>query len=99
MKADERGRVVERKDVPLFDNAAFREAVINAFVHNKWVSGNEPMISVFSDRIEILSRGTIDPEQTVEGFLRVNLFRLIRNFQKFFFSFILVKKQEEEFRK
>ncbi len=68
LQADERNRIVERNEVPLFDNAAFREAVINAFVHNKWTSGNEPMISVFSDRIEILSRGTIDPEQTLEGF-------------------------------
>lgn len=68
IQADETNRVVERKDVPLFENAAFREAVINAFVHNLWVSGNEPMISVFSDRIEILSRGTIDGAQTMEGF-------------------------------
>lgn len=30
----------------------------------KWVEGNEPMISVFSDRIEILSRGTLAPAQT-----------------------------------
>lgn len=68
IQADESNRVVERKDVPLFENDAFREAVINAFVHNKWVSGNEPMITVFSDRIEILSRGSLAPEQTMEGF-------------------------------
>ena len=37
-----------RKEVPLFENDAFREAVINAFVHNKWVTENEPMITVFS---------------------------------------------------
>lgn len=68
IQADERDRVVERKEVPLFEDEAFREAVINAFVHNKWVSGNEPMITVFSDRIEILSRGSLAPEQTMEGF-------------------------------
>jgi len=68
IQADERNRVVERKDVPLFENDAFREAIINAFVHNKWVGGNEPMITIFSDRIEILSRGTLAPEQTMEGF-------------------------------
>ncbi len=33
-----------------------------------WVSENEPMISVFSNRIEILSRGTLPPSQTKEGF-------------------------------
>ena len=68
IRADETDRVMERKDVPLFDNKAFREAVINAVLHNRWVEGNEPMISVFSDRIEILSRGTIPPAQTKEGF-------------------------------
>ena len=68
IQADEDNRIVERKDVPLFDNDAFREAVINAVLHNYWVSGNEPMISVFSDRIEILSRGTLAPAQTMEGF-------------------------------
>ena len=68
IQTDERERVVERKEVPLFDNKAFREAVINAVLHNKWVEGNEPMISVFSDRMEILSRGTIPPVQTMEGF-------------------------------
>ena len=52
----------------MFDNKAFREAIINAVLHNLWVSGNEPMISVFSDRIEILSRGTLPPAQTMEGF-------------------------------
>lgn len=68
IQVDESDRVVERKDVPLFDNKAFREAIINAILHNKWVEGNEPMISVFSDRIEILSRGTLAPGQTMEGF-------------------------------
>ncbi len=68
IQADETERVVERKDVPFFDNKAFREAVINAVLHNLWVSGNEPMLSVFSDRIEILSRGTIPRGQTLEGF-------------------------------
>lgn len=68
IQADETDRVVERKDVSLFDNKAFREAIINAVLHNKWVEGNEPMISVFSDRIEILSRGSLAPTQTIEGF-------------------------------
>lgn len=67
-QADERNRKVERKEVPLFNAEAFREAIINAFVHNSWVSGNAPMITVFSDRIEILSRGTLPPGQTTEGF-------------------------------
>lgn len=68
IQADERNRVVERKEVPLFDSSAFREAVINAVLHNRWVDRLEPMITVFSDRIEILSRGRINPPQTLNGF-------------------------------
>lgn len=67
-QADEEGRVLERKEVLLFDNDAYREAIINAFLHNQWTSGNEPMISVFSNRIEILSRGPLPTLQTMEGF-------------------------------
>ena len=67
-QADERERKVERKEVSLFNTEVFREAIINAFVHNQWITGNAPMITVFSDRIEILSRGTIPPGQTMEGF-------------------------------
>ena len=70
IQADERNRLVERKDVPLFDTKAFNEAIINSVLHNKWVDENEPMISVFSNRIEILSRGALAPTQTLEGFLR-----------------------------
>ena len=68
MQADERDRLVERKEVPLFNQDVFREAIINAFVHNAWLEGNAPMITVFSDRIEILSRGRLAPKQTMDGF-------------------------------
>ena len=44
-QADERGRKVERKEVMLFNEEAFREAIINAFVHNQWTTGNAPMIT------------------------------------------------------
>ena len=68
IQADERNRVVDRKDVPLFESKPFIEAIINAFVHNKWIQGYPPMISVFSNRIEILSRGGLPADQTLEGF-------------------------------
>lgn len=41
IQADERDHVVERKEVSLFENDAFRGAVINVFVHNKWVEMNQ----------------------------------------------------------
>jgi predicted HTH transcriptional regulator len=68
MQADEKNRLVQRKEVPLFNQDAFREAMVNAFVHNCWVDGNAPMITVYSNRIEILSRGTLAPKQTINGF-------------------------------
>ena len=68
IQADERGRISERKDVPLFDYEAFHEALLNAFVHNKWLGLNAPMVSVFTDRIEILSHGGLGVEQDLEGF-------------------------------
>ena len=52
----------------MFDIKSYNEAIVNAVLHNKWVDGNEPMITVYSNRIEILSRGTIAPSQTLEGF-------------------------------
>lgn len=70
MQADERGRMVERVDVPLFDHDAWREATVNAFVHNAWVGLNAPMVTIFSNRIEILSHGAMAPTQTMEGFFR-----------------------------
>lgn len=69
-QADERYRFSERKEIMLFDKEAFHEALVNAFVHNLWIDGNAPMITVYSDRIEILSRGTIPPKQTKEGFFK-----------------------------
>jgi len=68
IQADERNRVVERKDVPLFDSKSLREAVLNAFIHNDWMQLNAPMCSVFSDRIEIMSYGGLPYGQTLEGF-------------------------------
>lgn len=68
VQACERDRIMTRKDVPLFDMEAFREAAVNAFLHNKWTDLNAPMISVYSNRIEIISRGARHPKQTKEGF-------------------------------
>ncbi|MBP5551265.1 MAG: putative DNA binding domain-containing protein [Bacilli bacterium] len=68
IQADETNRLVERNDVPLFDTKSLREAVLNAFIHNEWLELNAPMISVFSDRIDILSYGSLPNGQTIEGF-------------------------------
>ena len=66
--ADEHNRIVERKEIMMFDKDAFREAAINAFVHNRWIDGNAPMFTGYANRIEILSHGNLPPKQTLEGF-------------------------------
>lgn len=68
VRVDETNRMVERKETPLFDSKSLREAVLNAFIHNDWVDLNSPMISVFTDRIEILSYGSLPNRQTLSGF-------------------------------
>lgn len=68
IQADERNRISERIDVPLFDYEAFHEAILNAFVHNKWLILNGPQISIFTDRIEILSHGGLALDQDIDGF-------------------------------
>lgn len=68
IQADERNRISDRKDVPLFDYEAYHEAILNAFIHNKWLILNGPQISIFTDRIEILSHGGMALDQDEEGF-------------------------------
>lgn len=46
-----------RKERKLFDMASFREAWINACVHNYWLNGTPPAIHIFDDRMEIISFG------------------------------------------
>lgn len=68
IQADERGRISERKEVPLFNYEAFHEAILNAFIHNKWIGLNSPMLNIFTDRIEILSHGGLAIDQDISGF-------------------------------
>ena len=58
-----------RKDTYLYDMDAVNEALINALVHNDW-NINEPLISMYDDRLEILSHGGLPFNQTKEKFLR-----------------------------
>lgn len=57
-----------RKEQPLFDYPSFREAWINACLHNDWTSGIAPSIHLFDNRIEIVSYGGIPFTLTKEGF-------------------------------
>lgn len=69
-QADEQDRDVSRRDIPLFSQSAYDEAVFNAFIHNDWLKMNAPMFTAYEDRIEILSHGGLPSDQTMEGFFR-----------------------------
>ncbi|MBO4798517.1 MAG: putative DNA binding domain-containing protein [Candidatus Methanomethylophilaceae archaeon] len=50
---------VERTEKSLFDADAFREAWVNACVHNAWRTFSPPSVLIFDDRMEIISYGRI----------------------------------------
>ena len=85
-QSDETNRIVERKEVPLFDSEAFREATINAMVYNNWKDGSFPMFTAFSDRIEILFRVELPEYLLLDDFYtgKCNLFNeeLVRILQE-----------------
>ena len=58
-----------RKDEYLFDEDAVNEAVLNAIVHNDWTI-TEPQISIFKDRMEILSHGGLPTGMSVSDFYK-----------------------------
>ena len=57
-----------RKEQPLWDRVALREAVINAIVHNDYTTENPPVFEIFSDRIEITSTGGLSTIKNVDEF-------------------------------
>jgi predicted HTH transcriptional regulator len=59
----------ERISHSLWNRVALREAVINAIIHNDYVSDCVPKFEIFSDRLEITSAGFVHP-----GEERVNFF-------------------------
>lgn len=58
----------QRKETPLFDFRAFREAWINACLHNSWNDLTPPAIYIFSDRLEIVSYGGLPFGLSEEAF-------------------------------
>lgn len=56
-----------RKDTYLFDFDCVNEAILNALVHNDWTI-TEPQISMFDNRLEILSHGGLPSGMTKEQF-------------------------------
>lgn len=59
-----------RKEKKMFDPDAFREAWVNACVHNKWSESDCPGIYIYEDRLVIQSFGGIPNNLTKEQFLK-----------------------------
>lgn len=57
-----------RKETKLFDKDAFREAWLNACLHNRWTKQTPPVVYFFSDRIEIVSIGGLPEDYSLEDF-------------------------------
>ena len=57
-----------RKETSLFDYNSFREAWINACVHNNWNEMLPPSIYIYDDRIEVVSYGGLPYKLSKEGF-------------------------------
>ena len=60
----------EREETNKFDEKLVREAIINAFVHNEWVTENPPKFEIYSDHISIVSTGGLPFNATKEDFYK-----------------------------
>ena len=60
----------EREETNKFDEKLVREAIINAFVHNEWVTENPPKFEIYSDHISIVSAGGLPYNATKEDFYK-----------------------------
>jgi Predicted transcriptional regulator containing an HTH domain and an uncharacterized domain shared with the mammalian protein Schlafen len=60
----------QRVDIPLFDFQAFKEAWINACLHNSWNDLTPPAVYIFTDRIEIISYGGLPLGLSTEDFFQ-----------------------------
>jgi predicted HTH transcriptional regulator len=57
-----------REEKKLVDSKALREAIVNAFAHNKYTEGDTPVFEIFADRFEFTSYGGLIEGLTQEEF-------------------------------
>jgi len=58
----------QRQETKLFDFLCFREAWLNACLHNSWYKMIPPAVYIFNDRIEIVSTGGLPLDYSLEEF-------------------------------
>ena len=69
---------VDRKKVERIPEAAFREAIANALIHREWDVDAQIKVSMFDDRIEIISPGGLPSGITEDEYLAGKL-SVLRN--------------------
>lgn len=67
-----------RKKMEKIPEAAFREAIANALIHRVWDVGSQIRVSMFDDRIEVVSPGGLPSGITAEEYLSGRL-SVLRN--------------------
>ena len=75
-----------REEIQQFSMDAFREAWVNACVHNTWTLGIPPTVQFFSDRVEIISNGSIPYTQTTEEFFNGRSMPINESLMRLFIS-------------
>ncbi len=68
----------DRKKVEKIPEAAFREAIANAMIHRVWDVESQIKVSMYDDRIEIISPGGLPPGITEDEYLAGKL-SVLRN--------------------
>lgn len=68
----------DRKRMEKIPEAAFREAIANALIHRTWDVSSQIRISMFDDRIEVVSPGGLPSGTTAEEYLSGKL-SVLRN--------------------
>ena len=58
----------ERQEEKYFDFNCFKEAWLNAVVHNRWVNGAPPAVYIYDDKIEIVSDGGLPSALTIDDY-------------------------------
>ena len=69
---------IERKKVDLIPETAYREAIANALIHRVWDINSHIRVSMFDDRIEVVSPGGLPAGITAEEYLSGKL-SILRN--------------------
>lgn len=58
----------KRNEINLFDFESFREAFVNAIVHNDWLHMIPPAVFIYDDRIEVSSYGSLPFNMSLNDF-------------------------------